>query len=568
MKSLRISTAMLVMLLASSLLFAAKPTKIIGAGLGAAAKTPYHVTAGNSVTLSKDTIYVLTGFYYVDSLAKINIQAGTVVYGDSATMGTLIVRRGGKIYAEGSSSEPIVFTSSKAPGNRKRGDWGGIVLLGNAPTNKPSSQAVEGITTGGEYGGSDANDTSGVLRYVRIEYPGIVISINNEINGLTMGGVGKGTVIEYVQVTNSNDDSFEWFGGTVDAKYLVALGGTDDDFDTDYGYSGRVQFGFAKRDPNLWDAAGQSNSFESDNDGTPTLATPLTSVVFSNMTIVGPQADTNTALPVGNKFEYGALIRKNTRMSVHNSVILGYPYGISIRNDSTAGYALQELLQLNNISLQGRTNILNTASVAGAVGFNFSNWFTTASKNNVGSTPRQASAIGLVDVFNADLTKVDPRPAVSSEAATAGTSFASNQLTGGWFTSVSYRGAFDPAKARNAQWDAAWTNYNPQTTDYSNGVMAVEKISSNAPAAFTLEQNFPNPFNPTTTINFTIPVSGNVTLKVYNVVGQEIATLVNTFQTAGSYQTQFDAANLSSGMYFYSLTSGNYTQIKKMMLLK
>ncbi|KAB2923052.1 MAG: T9SS type A sorting domain-containing protein [Bacteroidetes bacterium] len=565
MKRLHTISVFLLLGLFSAAVAQPKPTKVIGAGLGAAAKAPFNLTAGKSMTLHRDTVYILTGFYYVDSLAVMNIQAGTVILGDSATNGTLIVRRGGTINAEGTKSEPIVFTSSKPAGQRKRGDWGGVVILGNAPTNKPVTTKIEGIDAGGEYGGDNPNDNSGVFRYVRIEYPGIVISLNNEINGLTMGGVGNGTKIDHVQVSYSNDDAFEWFGGTVDAKYLVALGALDDDFDTDFGFSGKVQFAFSKKDPAAWDAAGQTNGFESDNDATPTTQSPLTAPVFSNVTLVGPQSDTSVALPAGNKFEYGAVIRRNTRLSVHNSIIMGFPFGLSLRNDSTAAYAQQGLLQIRNVSLQARTNVLNTSSVAGGLGFNFGTFYGTAGWNNLGSTPRQPSALSLVDAFN--LTAPDPRPTPGTEAATAGTDYSSVQLNTSFFTPVSYRGAFDPSLSRSAQWDAGWTNYNPNNTNYITGVRPAGSNGS-APVQYALDQNYPNPFNPSTTIRYALPLNGNVTLKVYSVVGQEVATLVDAFQTAGSYQASFDASRLASGVYFYTLSAANFTQVKKMMLLK
>jgi hypothetical protein len=179
-------------------------------------------------------------------------------------------------------------------------------------------------------------------------------------------------------------------------------------------------------------------------------------------------------------------------------------------------------------------------------------------------TPRQPSALSLVDVFNA--ANPDPRPTVGSEAATAGTSFRSTQLSNPFFTQVSYRGAFDPSQPRSAQWDAGWTNYNPNNKDYSTSVKS--SISAQSPVAYSLEQNYPNPFNPSTTINYALPVSGNVTLKVYNLIGQEVASLVNEFQREGSYDVRFDASKLSSGVYFYSLSAGNFTQVKKMMLVK
>ncbi len=556
--------AALCVLMISSSMAVTKPTKVIGAGIGAAAKAPYHLTAGKTLTLYRDTNYVLTGFFYVDSLATLSIQAGTVILGDSASNGTLIIRRGGKVYAEGTKTEPIVFTSAKPAGKRSRGDWGGIVVLGNAPTNKPVNTAVEGIDVGGEYGGNNPQDTSGIIKYVRIEFPGIVISLNNEINGLTMGGVGSGTVIEYVQVSYSNDDSFEWFGGTVNAKYLVALCGTDDDFDTDFGYSGKIQFIFGRRDGAIWDAAGQSNGFESDNDGTPTTSAPLTSPVFSNVTLVGPQSDTTVSLVAGNKFEYGAVLRRNTRLSIHNSVIVGYPFGLSLRNDSTAAYAQQGLLQIRNVSLQARSNVLATSSVAAGLGFTFGTFFGTTGWNNAGGTPRQPSAVGLIDAWNA--TNPDPRPGVTSEPATAGTDFSSGQLSGSFFTAVSYRGAFDPSKSRSEQWDAGWTNYNPNAKDYTTNVLT--ESSANLPDMFVLEQNYPNPFNPATMIRFALPADNNITLKVYNAIGQEVATLVNGFRAAGTYESVFDASAFTSGVYFYSLNAGNFSQIKKMMLVK
>ncbi len=566
MKKLSLLSALAFLFLTTYALAQQRPTKVIGAGLGAAAKSPFNLTGGKSLLLHKDTIYVLTGFYYVDSLATLTVQSGTVIYGDSATNGTLIIRRGGKIFAEGTKSEPIVFTSGRPAGQRKRGDWGGIVILGSAPTNKPVSTKVEGIDIGGEYGGANANDNSGILRYVRIEYPGIVISLNNEINGLTLGGVGRGTTIDHVQVSYSNDDGIEWFGGNVNAKYLVVLGATDDDFDTDFGYSGKVQFALGKKEANLWDASGQSNGFESDNDATPTTDAPLTSPVFSNVTLIGPQSDTSVALPAGQKFEYGAVIRRNTRLSIHNSIIAGFPFGLSIRNDSTASYALQGLLQIRNVSLQARTNILNTSSVAGGVGFNFGTFFSTAGWNNMGNTARQPAALALIDAFN--ITNLDARPSPSSEAATAGTNYSSAQLSDTFFTQVTYRGALDPSQTLNQQWTAGWTNFNPQNKDYGSGTTDVKGITSIAPAEYSLHQNYPNPFNPNTIISFSIPRSGNVVLKVYDMLGKEIATLANGFYDDGFYTVSFDGLHLPSGMYLYKLTSGNFTQVKKMTLLK
>ncbi|KAF0215595.1 MAG: hypothetical protein FD178_1617 [Ignavibacteria bacterium] len=196
-------------------------------------------------TLTSDKTYLLKGIVRVMPGATLTIQPGTIIYGENTSQGSLIVKPGGKIMAEGTADKPIVFTSEfKKPGATKTpnyGDWGGIILLGNAPINVAGGKAlIEG--PGDEYGGTVADDNSGVLKYVRIEYPGIAYSLNNEINGLTLGGVGSKTKLEYIQVSYSGDDSFEFFGGTVNAKYLIAYRGWDDDFDTDFGYSGKLQF--------------------------------------------------------------------------------------------------------------------------------------------------------------------------------------------------------------------------------------------------------------------------------------------------------------------------------------
>ncbi len=201
---------------------------------------------------------------------------------------------GGKLIAKGTATEPIVFTSERAPGSRRPGDWGGVIVCGKAPNNNGVlAQQIEGGPRT-KHGGTDANDNSGVLQYVRIEFAGYPFKKDQEIYGLTLGSVGAGTTVDHVQVSYSNDDSFEWFGGTVNCKYLIAYRGWDDDFDTDNGYSGNVQFGLSVRDSRIADAS-QSNGFESDNNAEGSTAEPFTSATFSNMTFLGPKASTPTS---------------------------------------------------------------------------------------------------------------------------------------------------------------------------------------------------------------------------------------------------------------------------------
>ncbi len=223
---------------------------------------PAIVTTVSTDVLTNTTwsgVVKLQNKIYVKNNATLTILPGTIIRGDKLTQATLIVTRGAKIYANGTAANPVIFTSNEAPGTRLPGDWGGLVLLGLAKNNQPGGVAnIEGIvpTTDTQFGGNFDNDNSGSLTYVRIEFAGIALEPNKEINGLTCGSVGSATVIDYVQITSSGDDSFEWFGGTVNCKHLIAYRGLDDDFDTDYGYRGKIQFGLSIRDKDLSDAIG------------------------------------------------------------------------------------------------------------------------------------------------------------------------------------------------------------------------------------------------------------------------------------------------------------------------
>ncbi|UOQ97648.1 hypothetical protein MUN81_20755 [Hymenobacter sp. 5317J-9] len=220
-----------------------------------------------STTWSASKQYLLKGYVYVRSGATLTIEAGTIIKGDKDTKGALIVEPGAKLIAIGTATKPIVFTSNQPKGSRNYGDWGGVILAGNAPVNTlvgGNRPTIEGGPTT-QYGGTNATDDSGTLQYVRIEFGGVAFSPNNEVNGLTLAGVGSGTTLDHIQVSYSGDDAFEWFGGTVNAKYLVSHRTFDDDFDTDNGFSGKVQFGISLRDPLQADQSG-SKAFESDND--------------------------------------------------------------------------------------------------------------------------------------------------------------------------------------------------------------------------------------------------------------------------------------------------------------
>jgi hypothetical protein len=336
----------------------ADPNETTTLDASAAANGIKYITT--TVTLDATKVYLLKGFIVVRAGGKLVIPAGTVIRGlgdPNATIknyATIVVERDGDIEVLGTPTNPVVFTSAKAVGARDRGDWGGIVVCGKALNNQfatnPTGVQLEGFNTIdatlARHGGTETTDNSGIIKYCRIEFGGLAFEPNREINGLTLGSVGSGTQIDHIQVSFCNDDSFEWFGGSVNSSHLISFKTTDDDFDTDFGYTGLSQFGIALRDPLLYDLSwaaasngSTSEGFESNNDGNgAAFVTPYTSAVFSNYTMMGPVAvgGTYAALDATTKgaFRRGARIRANSSQRVVNSIFMGYRNFVSIEGDS------------------------------------------------------------------------------------------------------------------------------------------------------------------------------------------------------------------------------------------
>ncbi len=359
-----------------------------------------HITTNQTWTAGNT--YLLDGWVYVDNNVTLTIEAGTIIRGSKINQGALIVERGGKLIANGTVDQPIVFTSNVAPGARTYGDWGGVIICGRSQNNQPGGTATIEGGVGSIYGGGtnpDLNDNSGILRYVRIEFPGIAFSANNEINGLTLGAVGAGTTIDYVQVSYSGDDSYEWFGGTVNAKHLIALRGLDDDFDTDNGFVGKVQFCVSLRDPAVADIS-ESNSFESDNNSSGSTATPVTMPLFSNVSVFGPYVTPSTT--INGLYRNAMHLRRNTACSIYNSTFSGYPYGLNLDGVATQTNANNNLLQIENVFLTGMvTNNFRAQSTGAPLNWTATevgNWFNDAARNN--ETFANNTDLQLQDPFN------------------------------------------------------------------------------------------------------------------------------------------------------------------------
>jgi len=455
------------------------------------------VIEGN-VTWTANKIYKLSGFVRVGEEAtfgtitkvgNLTIEPGTVIVGERATKGALIVQRGSKINAIGTAAAPIVFTSERDPGTREAGDWGGLVICGKAPNNLPDTQASRELEGGygAFHGGTDAADNSGTLKYVRLEYAGIPINPNQEVNSLTMGSVGSGTTIDYVQASFGLDDSFEWFGGTVNAKHLIAYKGLDDDFDTDNGFSGYVQFGVGIRGAAIADQSG-SNGFECDNDANGSANTPFTSAIFANMSIIGAKGASSTS--IDPLFQHGAQLRRNNKQKIYNTVITGYPYGVYIDSQKGAAKANAAAgdIDLGNVVLAGvdgwgtngfglgwTVNVkpmgvpvpgfenmtsLNTGASTGLTAFTIGtavpqDWFLSLTGNKILAT--QANTGLSTTLWSSG------RPTFTLTTGTSESLIGANLKSGlpAFFEATDYVGAF-----KSTDWTAGWAEFAPNAVVY------------------------------------------------------------------------------------------------------
>ena len=453
---------------------------------------------------------LLKGFVYVTAGHTLTIDAGTIVKGDKITKGTLIVEPGAKLIAIGTAAKPIIFTSNLDAGLRNYGDWGGVILCGSAKNNWQAAPYNDGGTHSGSipvgqgqveggprtiYGGNDDADNSGTLQYVRIEFGGIAFSPNNEVNGLTLCSVGTGTTIDHIQVSWSGDDAIEWFGGSVNTKYIIAHRAWDDDFDTDNGFHGNMQYGIIYRAPFAADQSG-SHSLESDSRNEDAIATPLTTPVFTNITLVGPFSDTSKSAVGTNcsgNFVCGEVVRRSSSLSLINSIMIGYPLGVIVDEDPAKGSTVSNIvsggLEFKSnavVGLGGGTNgatgrksvvvsrlndphsapnsTSNTLSDSAAADVNWSTatgpltWF--AANNSYGTSEGKSSK--LTAPFNE--LALDVTPGTGSKVLSGWSPNTSDsKITGSFFDAATFIGAVG-----TTNWATGWTNFNPQAADYGS----------------------------------------------------------------------------------------------------
>ncbi len=576
--------------------------------------------------ITTNTTWVNTNNYilYTDIIVKsgvtLTIEPGTIIRGDKATLSRLVVAIGGKLIAQGTPEQPIVFTSNQAAGSRRRADWAGLALCGQAPTNivDGNGNSIQGrlecgATTDYDYGGSVADDSSGVISYVRIEYAGYVCGSNSELNSLTLGGVGNRTKIDHVMVSYGQDDGYEWFGGTVNANHLISYGSRDDDFDTDFGFSGNVQHGLIVRIDTIADQGDISNAFESDNNGTGTYQFPYTKGVFSNITVVGPAATTASAIDV--KYGWCARLRRNTGLNIFNSVFIGYKRGLRIESASTQ-------LKATNDTLEFKNNI-----IAGCVEAYGESAFDTAYLNNVltSNTVYAGNANDQVNLAypygNPDQFNFTPQ---SGSPALSGGSFSNAKLSS--FENTTYRGAFG---ADN--WATCWTEFTPNNEDYTAGPInygftlnitqsgslpALTLTADNVPGAtyawsdggtsaattattagtYTVTvtssrgcvktqtstvlgtginevsninsvQLFPNPNNGFATLQITANNSSEVNIQLTDITGRTVS-MYNNELTSGKNSIALNTAEYADGIYFVTVKTSTENKVVRMVVNK
>ncbi len=385
---------------------------------------------------TSNNYYVLRGAVFVNDGATLNIAAGTRVIGEAGSVGTLVVLRGGRLNAIGTRTAPIVFTSDQAVGNRARGDWGGLIINGRAPVNLEGGEgAGEGDT--GVYGGTNPNDSSGTMRYVRVEFAGVEFSPDNELNGIAFQGVGRGGSYEYIQVHMNRDDALEWFGGTADIKYAVASNAADDSFDWTFGWSGRAQFiAITQRGDDA------DNGIEADNNEFNNNLLPRSNPQIYNITLCGDSDRVE-----GPEGPRGANFRRGTAFTMRNFLVTGFKsVGFQLSDASTTAQVSNGTSQMGSGVAWGMPTNMHSSVVPFITSGQFPNIRLGATDAQVG-----ISMTGCADHEN-------PGFQPSGVATLAGGQITPIQPPNdGFFEAVSFIGAVPPSPADN--WMTGWTAF-------------------------------------------------------------------------------------------------------------
>jgi len=437
-----------------------------------------------NTTWKAENTYVLKGFIHVANGATLTIEPGTTIKGDFNTLGaSLFILRGAKINAVGRADAPIVFTSSRPAGQRQPGDWGGLILVGNATISRTGveieiegTNTAAGTTPGTNYkvvysGGTTDTDNSGELKYVRVEFAGFAPSINNELNSFTFAALGSGTKLSYLQSMAGLDDSYEFFGGTVDASNLVSYEAGDDHFDMSEGFRGRLQNVIALQTTQIAPrtSAGSASTDPQgiENDGCTGAGcpngfntTPFTTPVVANFTLVGT-GDLASSASAGG---VGMMLRRGTGGFYVNGIVSRWARaGVSVRDAETytraGGVAIPDLatadFALRNVLFTENATVFQTGGSATQNSFDLAGNSLVADNATTSSIFTALPATGVVPTA----ATLDWTPSTGSAAATGGLATFTGKLAtaaGTVVTGTAYRGAANPA---GPKWWQGWTIY-------------------------------------------------------------------------------------------------------------
>ncbi len=350
-------------------------------------------------TLSKKNIYLLTDIVYVRNNATLTIEPGTIIRGDNETCGTLVITKGSKIIAEGTETDPIVFTSNKPTSVRKAGDWGGIIILGDAPISKFGGYSCLDFNLNNTmcgYGGTNEESNSGILKYVRIEYCGRKINATKELNGLSLAGVGSKTIMNFIQISYSNDDSFECYGGNVNLNNIISFKATDDDFDFTQGTQCKIKNSIAIRYPFISDKS-KSRCFEIysyDNPENMDFTKKMTKILANNMTLINNE-ENNQGL-----VREAIYVKDKSTFELEESIISGFNSAILIGSE-----ALNREKNIENINL--KNSLINNCPVFSECENNVNNIDFELQKSSYFYN-NQINNLQNIDLFNENNLKKNP----------------------------------------------------------------------------------------------------------------------------------------------------------------
>ena len=530
---------------------------------------------GQTYTWTKDNIYMIDGFVFLEAGGVLNIEAGTVIKAKeepttSDNASALIISRNATINAIGTETEPIIFTCEIDDTNDNadlddtdKGLWGGLIILGNGIIgNTTPETGVEGIPAGETralFGGNDDTDNSGTLKYVSIRHGGAELAPGDEINGLTLGAVGSGTVIENIEVFANSDDGIEFFGGAVNVKGAAVAFCGDDSFDWDLGWQGNGQFWFSIQAEDDGDNGAEMDGAKPDDNAR------FSNPTVRNATFIGSGPGASA------KNEHALLFRDGTGGTYINSIFADFKSkGIQVE-DLDSGLDSRQRLEEGDLVLTN--NIFTDIGTGNQIIFEFLNptapggdvdWLEDyLLDNNNENEPAGFSISRLPD------GGLDPTPLFGG----AYSNVAGGVSASSWFTATSFRGAF----CADGVWFKGWSalseyGYLSSSVDFEDFGCDATSSTNNIIAeenGFLLAPNTPNPASDATNFDFTLPKSATVSLSIFDATGKFVTNVLeNERLTEGGYTERFETNNLSNGFYFYSLSTGEVVLTKSFIVQK